>query len=394
MRRLTCVPATVYQVLYPFKPTFRCAQAQHFRIFCWVLVALVVEKGPGTVKSLVRWMPKRITYWAVMRMLRSALWDPYFIIREMSRVLLATLPPPEDLTLYLIGDPTIKAKRGKKYPLARKTRTNEFGPYVFGVEMVVVVAAWGRYRVPVSLGVVDPKQRGHANRLFRQALSEFEPPWWAEQVVVLADAGCAANATFKVIVRRGWSFVFAIPRSRKFTDGKTLRDLINHLPKSRYRRVATRKPTGRRVDYWVYARRAQLNGVGDVTIVLSKKRRNSGPKGVKIIVTNLERASAAGVLSMYARRWGVELVFKELKSGLHLGRMQVTKEPERVRRSLALPVIAYLLLLRMYGHEEPRMKEFNLFRLKERFIEDVHDHEARRLEFRWEQKLQKLRPAA
>ncbi len=43
----------------------------------------------------------------------------------------------------------------------------------------------------------------------------------------------------------------------------------------------------------------------------------------------------------------VELVFKELKSGLHLGRMQVTKEPERVKRSLALPVIAYLLLLRL-----------------------------------------------
>jgi hypothetical protein len=388
------VPATVYQVLYPFKPTFRCAQAQHFRIFCWVLVAIVVEKGPGTVKSLSRSMPQRITYWAVMRMLRSGLWDPDFIIREMSRVLMATLPPPDDRTLYLIGDPTIKAKRGRKHPLARKTRTNEFGPYVFGVEMVVVVAAWGRFRVPVSLGVVDPKCRGHANRLFRHALGTFEPPWWAEQVIVLADAGCAANATFKVIIRRGWSFVFAIPRSRKFSDGKTLRDLVTHLPKSRYRRVATRKPTGRRVDYWVYARRAQLNGVGDVTIVLSKKRRNSGPRGVKIIVTNLEQARAADILSRYSRRWGVELLFKECKSGLHLGRMQVTKEPERVRRSLALPIIAYLLLLRIYGHEEPRMKEFNLFRLKERFIEDVHDHEARRLDFRWERKLQKLRPAA
>ena len=394
MRRLTCVPATVYQTLYPFKRHFRCAQAPHFRLFCWLLVALIVEKGPGTVKSLSRWVPERVTYWALMRMLRSGLWDPDFIIREMARVLLATLPPPKDRTLYLLGDPTIKAKRGKKHPLARKTRTTEFGPYVFGVEMVVVVASWGRFRVPVSLGVVDPKQRGHANELFRQALRAFEPPWWAEQVIVEADAGMAANATLKVICERRWTFVFAMTRSRKFTDGKTVRDLVNHLPKSRYRRVATRKPNGRRVDYWVYSRRGDLNGVGDVTIVLSKKRRNAGPKGVKIIVTNLEAVSAAEVLSKYSRRWGVELAFKELKSGLHLGRMQVTKEAGRVKRSLALPIIAYLLLLRLYGHEEPRMKAFNLFRLKERFIEDVSDHEARHLEFRWERKLQKLRPAA
>src|SRR5829696_9095579 len=168
MRRLTCVPATVYQTLYPFKRHFRCAQAQHFRIFCWVVVALIVENGPGTIKSLSRVVPERVTYWAVMRMLRSGLWDPDFIIREMARVLLATLPPPQDRTLFLLGDPTITAKRGRKHPLARKTRMNEFAPYVFGVEMVVVVASWGRFRVPVSLGVVDPSQRGHANELFRQ----------------------------------------------------------------------------------------------------------------------------------------------------------------------------------------------------------------------------------
>jgi len=30
------------------------------------------------------------------------------------------------------------------------------------------------------------------------------------------------------------------------------------------------------------------------------------------------------ILSIYARRWGVEVTIKELKSGLHLGQMQVT----------------------------------------------------------------------
>jgi hypothetical protein len=390
MRHLTCVPPTVYQILYPLKREFRCPQARHFRIFCWVLVALAVQAGPGTVKSLARVAPERVTYWAMLRMVRSGYWDPDALVTELSRVLLLTLPPPEDRTLYLLADPTLKRKRGRKHPLGKKTRMSTSAPYVFGFELVMLVAAWGRVRVPVAFALVDPKVKGHANALLRQLLERFEPPAWAERVVVTADAGMAANQTFRVIESRGWAFVFATSRTRRFCDGKQLRDLINHLPHARYRRLATRKPDGRRADYWVYSRPARLNGLGDVTIILSKQRRNDGPKRVKIIVTNLEGVSAREVLGMYARRWGVELVFKELKSGLHLGRMQVTKQAERVRRSVALPVLSYLMLLRLYGHEAPG----SLFRLKERFIEEVYTHEATRFEFRWKRKLEKLRYAA
>jgi hypothetical protein len=42
----------------------------------------------------------------------------------------------------------------------------------------------------------------------------------------------------------------------------------------------------------------------------------------------------------------VEVTIKELQSGLHLGQRQVTKEAERVTRSVALSVVASLLLVR------------------------------------------------
>ena len=76
----------------------------------------------------------------------------------------------------------------------------------------------------------------------------------------------------------------------------------------------------------MFARRATLHNLGDVTIVLSKKRRNDGPKGRQNPRDQSHRASAGAILSIYARRWGVEVTIKELKSGLHLGQMQVTKE--------------------------------------------------------------------
>src|SRR3954471_18600447 len=124
--------------------------------------------------------------------------------------------------------------------------------------------------------------------------------------------------------------MFCLPRPWKRADGTHWRDLARHLPPGRYHRVASATPDRRRRDDWVYLRRAELNLLGDVTVLLSKKRRNSGPQQIKLIVTNLEQASAATMLSAYARRWGVEVTFKELKSVLHLGQMQVTRTPERV----------------------------------------------------------------
>ena len=145
-------------------------------------------------------------------------------------------------------------------------------------------------------------------------------------------------------------------------------------------------------------RQAKLHQLGDVTIVLSKKRRNLGPKRVKIIVTNLLAAPVGDILSIYARRWGVELTIKELKSGLHLGRMQVTSDAERVTRSVVLPVCAYLLLVHLYsgkeGVKDASSQNGNLFRLKQRFTEDMMRDHVKRVEQKWRRKWHKTKEVA
>jgi hypothetical protein len=66
--------------------------------------------------------------------------------------------------------------------------------------------------------------------------------------------------------------------------------------------------------------------------MLSKKRRNHGPKHVRLFVTNLLEVKAGTVLRLYAWRWGVEVTIKELKGGLHLGQIQVTRDKDHVKR--------------------------------------------------------------
>jgi hypothetical protein len=280
-------------------------QAQHFLVFCWLLMALIRAPGKGTLKGLKPYLPPTLPYWTTLRMIRSGQWDAQTVLTDMAPITLRSLPPPADGVLYLIGDSTLKPKRGRKHPVGHVTRHSEHDPYVFGFELVLLIASWGHVRVPIAMGLIDPASRGHQNILFRRMLRDFVPPAWVRPIIVVADAGYAANETLRLIAEQHYSYVFARPRTRKFSNGKHLRDLVQHLPKARYARRASHKPDGRRKDYWVFLRRATLHKLGDVTIVLSKNRRHDGPKGVKILVTNLTATSAGAMLSIYARRWGV-----------------------------------------------------------------------------------------
>lgn len=338
MLGLTCLPPKVCDFLYRFKPYFCCPQARHFVPLGWLLVGLILVPERGTLKGVSRLVPARPKYWALLRLVRSGWWDEHALVVAMSAEVLRTLPAAADGVLHMVGDATLKGKRGEQHPLGRLARINEYARYCFGFELVLLIASWGRFRVPVGVALIDPQRTGQQNELFRQMLADFVPPRWARQVIVEADAGFAATPTLRLIEQLGYAYVFAVARTREFSDGRYLKDLVRHLPRSQYRRVKSIKPDGRRRDYWIYECRRALHGLGEVTIVLSEQRRNSGPKKTKIIVTNLRGVRAGETLSHYARRWGIEVTFKELNSGLHLGQMQVTREAGRVKRSVALPV--------------------------------------------------------
>ena len=78
----------------------------------------------------------------------------------------------------------------------------------------------------------------------------------------------------------------------------------------------------------------------------------------------------------------MEVTIKERKSGLHLGQLQATKKAERVMRSVALSVLADLLLVRLSGHNKELSKEWRLFKLKERFAEAVAQDAVTRTELK------------
>ena len=74
--------------------------------------------------------------------------------------------------------------------------------------------------------------------------------------------------------------------------------------------------------------------------------------------------------------------------------MQVTNDKERVTRSVSLSVLAYLLLVCLYGREEAATKTWSLFKLKERFIGEVAHEAVRHTERKWQRKLKQFKDMA
>lgn len=84
-------------------------------------------------------------------------------------------------------------------------------------------------------------------------------------------------------------------------------------------------------------------------------------------MTNIPDATARDVITLYAKRWWIEIVIKELKSVVGLGQSHITKDHLRVERSFAIAFFAYLTLVKFRAKDISPNKPWGLLTLKYNF---------------------------
>ena len=354
-------------------------QHRHRLVLCWLIVMQALFPGRKTLEELARWTPSAITAWRFRRVLKAAYWDIQLLVEWWVEEVFNVLPPPSDGDLYLVGDGSHKPKRGRHNPLAQKGRISEHHPWFFGRRFALLIANWDGYRLPVAFRLIRPKNHPEyqpENALFREMVGHFVAPVWAKRVIVEGDAAYGSQANSKMVMQRDtedpvrcWGFVFALARTWKTVEDKALKDLVTHLPRKYYQRTWVPRLPGSegRKTFWIYSKRLCLRHIGDVTVVLSKKGRNIGPKHTKILVTNLAEWTPRQVVCAYQRRWPVEQINRELKTDLGLGEHQVSREEGRVEKSLGIAVIASLFLLRACHQEILPGKAWSVSQLQHAF---------------------------
>jgi len=336
---------------------------RHRLILCWLVVMQALFPGRKTLEELAHWTPAHVTAWRFRRVLKAAYWDVHLLVEWWVQEALNTLPPPKDGILFLVGDGSEKPKRGSQNPLAQKGRKSEHHPWFFGIRFALLIVNWDSYRFPVAFRLIRPKSHPAyqpENALFREMVGRFIPPTWAKRVIVSGDAAYGSQENMKMVIQRDaddparrWGFVLAIARTWKTAEDKAIKDLVTHLPRKYSQRIRVpRLPSARGCKtFWVSSTRLCLRHIGDVTVVLSKRGRNLGPKQTKILVTNLDEWTPRQVVYAYQRRWPVEQINRELKTDLGLGEHQVSTEEGRIEKSFGIAVLAYLLLVRVCHQE-------------------------------------------
>jgi len=351
-------------------------RGRHRLIFCWLICMQAVSPGRKTLEERARWTPAAITAWRFGRLLKAASWHVPLLVSWLAQDLLTTLPAPANGILSLFGDGSHADKRGTKNPVAQKGRISQHHPWFFGLRFVLLMAAWDDYRVPVSFRLILPKRHAayrSENVLFREMVEAFVPPSWAKRVIVGGDAAYGAKANIRMVqdrdkadAARRWAFVFAIARTWKTVEEQSLKNLVTHRPQKYDQCTRVPRAPGRkgRKTFWTSSTRLCLRHVGDVTVVLSKKGRNVSPQHTKILVTNLVELTPSQVVCIYQKRWAIELMNWELKSGLGLGEHQVSGDTNRSEKSVGIAVLAYLFVLRVCHHEIVPGKPWSIFQLQ------------------------------
>jgi hypothetical protein len=338
-------------------------KSRHRLILGWLVCMQALYPGQKTLEELARWTPAQVTVWRFRRLLKASYWNVHVLVEWWVQEALNTLPPPKDGTLYLVGDGSVKPKRGTQNPLAQKGRKSEHQPWFFGIRFALLIANWDVYRLPVAFRLIRPKSHPEyrtENALFREMVGSFVPPTWAKRIIVEGDAAYGSQENMQMVLKRDaddparrWGFVFAMARTWKTVEDKAIKDLVTHLPRKYYQRIRVPRLPGATgcKTFWVYSTRLCLRHIGDVTVVLSKRGRNVGPKHTKILVTNLDEWIPRQVVGAYQRRWPVEQINRELKTDLGLGAHQVSGEEGRIEKSFGIAVLAYLLLIRACHQE-------------------------------------------
>ena len=373
MITLTYLPAFITAVFQGMPGVWK---NQHRLLLCWVVFMQAVYPGRKTLEEVARWSPKAITAWRLRRLLKASYWSVHVLVEWLASDVINALPRPQDGIVFAIGDGSHVPKRGAKNPVAQKGRKSKYHPWFFGIRFVLLIVAWDVYRIPVAFRIILPKTHPDyrtENALFRDMLGQFQPPSWARQIIVLGDAGYGSKANINCVKQldktdgsRSWHFVFAISRTWKTAEDKAVKDLVTYLPRCHYKKTWIPRITepAKRKTYWTYSKRLCLRDIGDVTLVLSKKGRNVGPKNTKLLVTNLPDATARQVVSLYQNRWSIELINRNLKSDLGLGHHQVRGEVDRMEKSFGIAVLAYLFIVRLRHHEIISGKPWSLSQLQ------------------------------
>ena len=276
-------------------------------------------------------------------------WDAAGLLDTEVQHLLRRMKPRRGETIYLIIDDTRIPKRGRKMFGVSKIWDHKQQRFVHGHIVVTGAILFRGVTLPWRFDLWLPKR--WAGRSYRKSteiaaemIRAFDPPKGVK-VRVLFDAFYLCPTVTKACDQRGFTWFSVASKNRtlvrRWGVAQRIGDLGPGLLKYRGQRVPMPRARG-----WAKMRIAAVDGrlarTGDVRLVFSKRPRSAW-KAMVAFATNETKLAARAIVSIYEKRWAIEVLFNELRGDLGLGDDQVLSK-DAIQRHLHLCGLAHLML--------------------------------------------------
>ena len=243
---------------------------------------------------------------------------------------LESLKPEKGEVIHLIIDDSKKRKFGKHMDAVSKMLDSIDKKYINGHMFVAAVILFRGFVIPFAIrlyvkdelcgivGVPFKKTTEHAAEI----ITEFEPPKGVN-VTVLFDSFYLCTPVIKACKMKGFHYVSVVKSNRNlFKNGRKLKagKYARNLFYRKQRNTLSINEEGKTTSYQlVDAGMIKARRLGDTRIIVSRKNKNSK---IIALATDKENSHASEIIKIYAKRWTIEVFFKESKQQLGLGQYQ------------------------------------------------------------------------
>jgi SRSO17 transposase len=352
-----------------------CFTAPSFEVFTHLLAGMVVTRGPRTVTGMLAGagLSRSWSHHRVHRFFSRAAWDPREVGLALAGAVIAALVP-DGAPVAVAVDDTLLRRRGRKVWSAWWTHDGSarsqdkigYGNTWVVAAILVDLPFCSR---PVALPVLARLWRGKdtasRSELALAMVKDLKRIAGERAVHVVADAAyhhpqvAALPAGITWTTRLGaTSALHGLPpaptgkRGRPRKKGDPLGSLVQIAAGATWRAVTVQR-YGQPANVRVAERRVQWYGPWkDLPCRLILLRDTSKYYDLALITTDLT-TPIEDIISRYASRWSIEVVFSQMRQILGVGQAR-NRTPRAVERTVPFGLTVYTLVILWYArHGNP-----------------------------------------
>jgi hypothetical protein len=201
-----------------------------------------------------------------------------------------------------------------------------------------------------------------------ELIDRFEP-FGNEKVYVAMDSWYTSEKLIKAILAREFHCIGAVKMNRVFRlseygEKHKLSRYVSNLKNSSFETMVLNGEA-----YLVRRKDVFMNGIGQVTLVITKRKKD---RSIRCVLSTDMDMSTESILKIYGYRWDIEVGYLYLKDRLGMGHYQM-RRLKAIKKYCALVIIAYGLLeiLRVANKEKSVGQSRKIFSImKKRSVVD------------------------